>query len=146
MKSIITGPLNILVFLTILVTGCAQKQVGREEPGVMDREPVQELSLAEQNKRAFDIFRQILPLSESPEREKNIPEIKALYREIIAKYPQTRLAQESYLRLVILAKEAGTVAGDAEAQRIAAEFLVNYPESKLKRIIVNEAARGDNDK
>ncbi len=137
MKMRIITLLCFFVFWGI-ITGCAQKQAEVGQESIKSSEPVQVLSLEEQRKQAYDILKEILLLSDSPERVKKLPEIKALYREIIDKYPDLGLAQESYMRLVILAKEENTPAGDAEAESVYHEFLQKYPDSRLQRIIENE--------
>ena len=111
-------------------------EVGSKEP--FASEPVQKLNADEQKKPAFEILKEILSLSESPDRENNLPRIKALYRKIVEAYPDLVLAQESYMRLVILAKEENTPAGDAEAEQIYQEFLQKYPGSRMQRVIENE--------
>ena len=132
--------ISLLCFFVcwVMIAGCAQKpsEVGQES--IKSSEPVQVLSIEEQRKQAYDILKEILLLSDSPERKAKLPEIKALYREIIDKYPDLGLAQESYMRLVLLAKEENTQAGDAEAESIYNEFLQKYPDSRLQRIIENE--------
>ena len=117
-----------------LLAGCAQKT----EEIDMIPQPVQKLSLEEQRAAAYEIFKEILVLSDSPEHEKNSPQIKSLYRGIIDNYPDIGLAQESYMRLIIMAKKEGTAAGDAEAEALYQEFLQQYPDSKIQRIIENE--------
>lgn len=141
MKRMAYGLVGLFVVCGVIIAGCAQKPVAEQAESMETWEPVQGMSLAEQKKQAYDIFKQILWLSDGPEREKHLPEIKALYREIIGRYPEIALAQESYLRLVILAKEEGTAAGDAEAERLYREFSVKYPDSKLMKIIENELAK-----
>lgn len=124
-----------------IMAGCAQKTADLEQESAMGGEPVRGLSIEEQNKAAYDILKQILVLSDSPERQQKLPEIKALYREIIVNYPDIGLAQESYMRLVIMAKEEKTPEGDAEAERVYQEFLQKYPDSRLQRIIESELNR-----
>ena len=129
---------SLLAVVVLMQPGCADKSVGTGEKSMQTRE-TGELSPAEQKEQAYEIFKQILELSDSQDRQKNLPRIKELYREIIDKYPEIGLAQESYLRLIILAKEEDTAAGDAEAERLYQEFLGKYPDSNLRRILENEA-------
>jgi hypothetical protein len=123
----------VSLFLGVFV-GCAQKT----EEIDLSPQPVQKLSLEEQRAAAYEIFREILVLSDSPEHEKNSPQIKSLYREIIDKYPDIGLAQESYMRLIIMAKEEKTATGDKEAETLYHEFMQQYRDSKIQRIIENE--------
>ena len=122
----------------VIIAGCSQKTAEIEQESIERRAPPQQLSIAEQKKEAFDILTEILQLSDGPEREKNLPEIKSLYREIIDKYPDLGLAQESYLRLVIEAKKENTSAGDAEAERLYREFLQKYQGSGMQPLIESE--------
>ena len=66
MKSRITVLVCLLAVWGVMVTGCAQKPVGKEAESIKSQEPVQTMSLAEQEKQAYEIFKQILPLSDSP--------------------------------------------------------------------------------
>ena len=107
------------------------------EVAASDAEPFADFTMSKE--QAYEIFKEILELSDSQNRQKNLPQIKGLYREIIDKYPGIGLAQESYLRLIILAKEENTAKGDAEAERLYQEFLGKYPDSNLRRILETEA-------
>ena len=134
--------LLFLVALFLMPAGCVQKSVGTGEESMQPRE-ISQVSHAEQKEQAYDIFKQILDLSGRQDRQKNLPKIKELYGEIIDQYPGIGLAQESYLRLIIIAKEEDTASGDAEAERLYQEFLVKYPDSKLRKILENEARATD---
>lgn len=146
MKNASAVLLNFLVIVGILLSGCAQKHGGDAAKSIEGQASVEVLSIEEQKAKAYELFRQILYLSDSPEREKHLPEIKSLYREIIEKYPDSGLTQESYLRLVMLAKNEKTAEGDAEAARLYEEFSRKYPGSKLKRVIENELDKQPSDK
>ena len=137
MKKGLIGCLFMLVVRS-LVAGCATQTYDTGQKGVGREDSVQKLSPAEQKEQAYEIFKQILELSDAPERQKNLPQIKELYREIIDKYPEVGLAQESYLRLVLLAKQERTVSGDKEAEELYREFADKYPDSRLRKVIENE--------
>jgi hypothetical protein len=126
----------LLILLLCLMLGafigCAGQTVEKRQ------EPVQQLSRAEQKEQAYEIFEQILNLSNTPGVEKDVPRIKELYREIIDKYPDIGLAQESYLRLILLAKDENTAAGDKEAEGLYQEFLQKYPNSRVRPIMEKE--------
>jgi hypothetical protein len=127
-----------MVIVLSLVAGCATQTYDTGPKGVGREDSVQKLSPAEQKEQAYEIFKQLLELSDAPDRGKNLPQIKKLYREIIDKYPDVGLAQESYLRLVLLAKQERTESGDKEAEELYREFADKYPNSRLRRIIENE--------
>lgn len=130
-----------LVLLLGIVAGCAQKPAEMRQKSLESPAPVQQLTLAEQDTRAYEILEEILQLTDTFYRQENIPQIKVLYREIIETCPDTGVAQESFLRLVLLAKEEKTAAGDAEATQLYREFLERYPDSRLRPIIETELAR-----
>ena len=122
--------LFFIMCVLVLAAGCATK--------TYDTAPAKQLSPAEQKEQAYEIFKQILELTDAPERQENLPQIKKLYRQIIDTYPDVGLAQESYLRLVLLAKEENSPSGDKEAAELYQEFAEKYPDSRLRKVIENE--------
>jgi hypothetical protein len=130
--------LSLAIAVFLMLPGCAEKPVGTGEKSMQPQETFQ-LSPAEQKAQAYKIFEQIKELSDSEDRQKNLSEIKKLYRKIIDNYSEIGLAQESYLRLILIAKEENTASGDAEAEKLYQEFLGKYPESRLRRVMENEA-------
>jgi hypothetical protein len=137
MKNRLVSCLFILVAF-FLVAGCATQTYEPDQKAVGKDATVKKLGPTEQKEQAYEIFKEILVLSDSPDRQRNLPEIKQRYREIINKYPDVGLAQESYLRLVLLAKEEKNESGNKEAEQLYQEFLQKYPDSKLKKVIASE--------
>ncbi len=133
--------LFLLAAVLIVASGCAEKTAGVGE-GAGVPEKASGLSPEEQDKKAYEILNQILELSSGMKRQSNLPQMKELYRDIIEKYPESYLAQESYLRLIIIAREEKTAAGDARAEQLYQEFLVRYPNSRMRRILEYEARGG----
>jgi len=131
-------PLIIFIFLVGIIYGSMHVAAQSAQKDMTNSGPAQKPNIEEQKKGAYEILKEILALSDSPEREKNIPEMKMLYRKIIDTYPHLALAQESYMRSIILAKEEKTSEGDAEAESLYREFLKKYPGSRLQPIIENE--------
>jgi hypothetical protein len=127
----------VAVFLVFPV-GCVEKSADIGERAV-EPQQTSRLSPEEQEEEAYVIFNQILELSRGLERQANLPRMKELYRDIIEKYPDSWLAQESYMRLIIIARQKKTPEGDAEAERLYLEFLNKYPDSRLRRILEYEA-------
>ena len=127
----------LLAALLVMLSGCLEKSADVGEKA-MKSQSASRLSPEEQEKAAYVIFNQIRELSDSPERQKNIPQMKELYREIIERYPKSGLARESYLRLVMIAKKEGTASGDAEAERLYQEFINKYPDSNMRRFLEYE--------
>ena len=130
--------LSLAAAVFLMLPGCADKSIGTGEKSMPPQETSQ-LSPADQKAQAYKTFEQILELIDSEDRQKNLSEIKKLYRKIIDNYPGIGLAQESYLRLILIAKEENTASGDAEAEKLYQEFLGKYPESRLRRVMENEA-------
>lgn len=134
---------SLLAAVCLMLAGCAAKSAGGAGGKDMQTREASLLSPGEQEEQAYEILKQILELSGSHSRQKNLSRMKELYREIIEKYPETGVAQESYLRLIIIAKEDNTASGDAEAERIYQEFLGKYPDSNLRMVLENEARATD---
>ena len=127
----------LLVFSVFMATGCADRSTG---PGGKEMRLLNpRMSVAEQEEQSYFIFEEILALSDRETRQENLPQIRKLYRDIIKKYPDSGLAQESYLRLILIAREEKTAAGDMEAERLYQEFLGKYPNSNLKNVLEYEA-------
>jgi hypothetical protein len=122
----------LICILPGIFIGCAEKTVEKRQ------EPVRQLSIAEQKEQAYKIYEEILVLNNTPGAVKNSPRVKELYREVIDAYPDITLAQESYLRLIIMAKEENTAAGDLEAEQLYQEFLQKYPDSRIKGTVEHE--------
>jgi hypothetical protein len=125
----------------LLLSGCAEKTADAG-PDAVKPEAVSLLSPEEQEEKAYEVFREILELSRGESRQANLPQMKELYREIIDTYPESWLAQESYLRLIIMARQDKTAEGDTEAERLYQEYLGKYPDSGLRRILEYEARSG----
>ena len=130
--------MSLLVFVLLVLGGCAGKSYGTRGESV-EVQKASQMSLGEQKEQAYEIFNQILELSDHQHRQENLPRMKELYREIINKYPEIGLAQESYMRLIIIAKEEKTASGDAEAEGLYQEFLGKYPDSNLGSVLESEA-------
>src|SRR4030043_606397 len=96
----------------------------REEPVSADREA-----------KAYELFNEILTLTETPDTKAVYPQMEALYLEIIRGYPDTALAQESCWRLISLYEEKNTPPEYEKADTLYAEFLKRYPGSAIKALI-----------
>lgn len=127
--------IELLVLAGVLIffmSGCAVQNM--EADRMSPRKSAPGAIYEEQNEKAYEVFEQILDLSKAPDRAENLPEIKRLYWEIIRQYPEIDLAQECYLRLIIIARDEKSPAGDMEAEELYQEFLETYPDSRLKSI------------
>jgi TolA-binding protein len=85
--------------------------------------------------QAYEIFEEILILTETSNIKDSFPKIESLYFKIIHEYPDTALAQECYWRLVILYVEKSTPPLFEKAENTYAEFLKKYPQSVIKHLI-----------
>lgn len=93
------------------------------------------LSVEEQNRAAFDAFNRILELKGEREGAAVLPELEAAYQDIIARYPETHLAQESHLRLMLLYLTDLNPPAFAKADNLRAAFVLRYPDSPMQGIL-----------
>ncbi len=121
-------PRFLLLFPLLLSLIACVKEVKRELP----QEEIK-LSLEEQEKRSLEIFNLILEVStSSPDRREVLPEMEKLYKRIIKECPDVPLAQESYLRLVILYLKDYDPPRSDDAMELYNDFLKKYPASVIK--------------
>lgn len=85
--------------------------------------------------KAYEIFDEILTLTETPDIKAVLPHIETLYLKIIKEYPDTALAQESYWRLISLYVDKSTPPEYEKAENLYQEFLKKYPGSVIKNLI-----------
>jgi tetratricopeptide (TPR) repeat protein len=120
----------IYLILLFLFFSCAIIRV--ERPEELKKEPPPK----EQEEDALRAFSRILDLVNSSERREDVlPQIEALYSEIIRKYPDTPLAQESYWRLIAIYVNDYSPPEYTKAEQLYKDFLKNYPDSGLKGLI-----------
>jgi len=90
---------------------------------------------SDREKKAYEIFNEILTLTETTDTKTVLPQIEALYLRIIKEYPDTALAQESYWRLVLLYVDKYTPPKYEKAEDLYSEFLKKYPGSVIRNLI-----------
>jgi tetratricopeptide (TPR) repeat protein len=95
----------------------------------------QKTDLTDRKDKAYEIFEEILILTETSDMKDAFPKIESLYFKIIHEYPDTELAQECYWRLVILYVERNTPPLFEKAEKTYAEFLKKHPQSVIKYLI-----------
>jgi outer membrane protein assembly factor BamD (BamD/ComL family) len=100
-----------------------------EKPPEETKKP---LTPAEQGEKAFNLFTEILSFTETGDREAALPKMEATYLKIIAEYPDTPLAQESYWRLISIYVNDYTPPLYEKAEPLYYEFLKKYPGSGMK--------------
>ena len=95
----------------------------------------QKTDLTDRKDQAYEIFEEILVLTETSDIKDAFPKIESLYFKIIHEYPDTALAQECYWRLVILYVEKSSPPLFEKAENTYAEFMKKYPQSVIKHFI-----------
>lgn len=130
------APCYLLVFL-FLITACAAAPQKTEEKKIAPAEKIptaeKKLPLEEQEKRAVEIFSEILSLTERPEERRSaLPQIEALYEEIINNCPDVTLAEESYWRLITMIIEEFKPPKIERAEKLYQDFLKRFPNSSMK--------------
>lgn len=124
--------------MALLVLSCAPKT---EKPPTSSETPGKELSGEEQNALAMVEYEKIL--SEITERGKRniLPELEQSFRDVIARYPDAFLAQESYWRLVEMNLTYYVPPRLDEAEQLRNEFVAKYPDSRMINIIDDSIVR-----
>lgn len=103
------------------------------------KEPL--LPRAEQEKKANALFQEIFKLAQEEERTANLPGMIGLYQEIINKYPEAPLAQESYWRLIEIDLRDFSPPRNDKALGLFDEFRTKYPDSPLMKVVQGTMAR-----
>lgn len=100
-----------------------------------DKKPLaagKELPVEEQEQKVNELFGRILSLTEAAEdRQSVLPQMEALYDEIINNYPDVPLVEETYWRLIALSVEEFKPPKIDKAERLYKDFLRRYPNSTL---------------
>ncbi len=107
-----------------LLFSCATAPV-EEEPEKVT------LPVEEQEKLAMQTFNDMLETTANVPRRKVLNELEQGYNKIIKEYPDTDLAQESYLRLMLYNLEDFERPRVETAENIYKEYFKKYPEPKL---------------
>ena len=111
-------------------------------PGSSLAEETITLSREEQNKEALKAFEKILQISESTDRSNVLPQLEAAYFDIIKRFPEAYLTQESYWRIMLIYLTDYNPPAFVKAEALREEFLKKYPESKLRDLIDSTLAEG----
>jgi tetratricopeptide (TPR) repeat protein len=115
---------------------------GQPMPDPSFAEEEKTLSRDEQNKEALKAFEKVLSLTESAERANVLPQIEAAYYDIIRRFPEAYLSQESYWRIMLIYLADYNPPAFAKAETLREEFLKKYPDSKLMDLIDSTLADG----
>jgi tetratricopeptide (TPR) repeat protein len=125
----------LLCIIPVFLFACAVPLKKEEKP------LPQPLSKEEQEKRALEAFNAILEITEKGPRHEILPELEKAYLEIINNYPEAPLAQESYLRLLLIYTKEFVPPKTEEAEKLYREFQMRYPDSPFKKEIENTMVR-----
>jgi TolA-binding protein len=81
---------------------------------------------------ALALFQQAYETTEMGSRAEVVSELERLYREIIDRYPRAALAQEAYLRLVIICLKDYSPPAFDKAEELHRRFIALYPASQFR--------------
>ncbi len=127
----------IAVILLLSFVGCSKEVIRPSaeapvKPGEGAAREERRLSAEEQKQASLEIFKQILKISIStPDRARAAREVEPLYRKIIEEYPESPLAQESYLRLIELYLRDYRPPETKRAEETLQALKQRYPQSPI---------------
>jgi hypothetical protein len=126
------------MLMVLLAFSCAPKI---KEPLPSPEPPGKKLSANEQNTLAMLEYEEILEKITGRGKHNMLPELEESYRDVISRYPEAYLAQESYWRLVEMNLINYNPPRLDKAEQIRNEFLAKYPNSRMTRIIDDSLVR-----
>ncbi len=129
-------------FLFLIMTACATapKEAPQALPDVSapSDSMKQDHVRPEEEIKSFEIFKEIFSITRSArDRQSILPEIEALYKQIIRKYPETPLAQESHWRLINIYVNDYSPPDYEKAEKVYHDFLKNNNDSPLKGVVAD---------
>ena len=131
-----------LIFLTSCATVPKEtQQLLPKETAAPDR--VTEGSLrTEEEIKSLEIFTEILAISRSTrDRQSVLPQIEALYTQLIRNFPETPLAQESQWKLINIYVNEYAPPNYEKAEKVYRDFLKKYHDSPLKGVVEDTLGR-----
>ena len=127
----------LLLLWSAFVLSC----VPPPEVGVSPERPVVSMPPQEQEEKSFEVFESMLEETTGKSIEEKTPVLDAGYRDIIRNYPDSFLAEESYLRLMLLNLENYDPPRVEEAERVYREYFRIYPAPRLNNAMNDSLAR-----
>jgi len=112
------------VVLSLVLSSCATT--------TLNPLPVPPKPQEEQDKRALEIFEQVVEVFSESDRPTAVPKAEALYLKIINDYPDAALGQECYWRLILIYLRDYTPPRFDKAEKYYSEFVRKYPQSPLR--------------
>jgi hypothetical protein len=131
----------------IILTGCVTiPETVIPEPAsetVFPLEIEKNQTRTEHEVKSLELFNEILNITwSSNDRQSFLPRIEALYTQIIIKYPDTPLAQESYWRLIAVYINDYSPPNFDKAKARYNEFRVKYPLSPVRVFVDDTIGNG----
>jgi tetratricopeptide (TPR) repeat protein len=125
--------LIITAFLLFLISACTTVPKKEEAyPGQINKT----MSVEEQRKRGLEKFNEILTVRQSLRYRKDaLPEMENLYLELIDKYPDAPIAQESYWKLVESYVKDYSPPRYDEAEELYTRLVRDYPQSFFRKMV-----------
>ncbi len=122
---LLKAALSALACLALFSCAPSEKKPPVEVPP--PQPAVVKLPFEVQEERSMRVFEEILELTADVDRLTVLPELKAGFYKIINEYPDSRLAPESYMRLIVMALRDYIPPRVEEAEMLYHEFLKKHP-------------------
>ncbi|OGW36279.1 MAG: hypothetical protein A2Y97_07540 [Nitrospirae bacterium RBG_13_39_12] len=140
------GKINIYIILFIFAfsacTGSFVTATSNEtEEGMPAKEARKKPAISDREAKAYELFEEILDLTETQDIQTVLPQIEILYINIIREYPDTAIAQECYWRLISLYVKNNVPPEYEKAEALYSEFLKKYPRSVITTLIEDTLAK-----
>lgn len=126
-----------MMIAMLLVLSCT----GQQKKADVAPSPTVAMTLQEQNSLAMKKFSDMLEITKNARRQDVLVPLMDGYREIINKYPDSSLAQESYYRLMLMNLQDFDPPRETEAEKIYREYFAKYPKPRLGMTVNGELAR-----
>lgn len=122
----------LLFLIPLMLFSCKAASVKKDGP---------QMTVQEQEDKAMDKFRDMLEGTKELRREDTVPLITAGYGEVIDKYPDSFLAEESYYRLMVLNLRDYSPPREEEAERLYREYFQKYKDPRIGMAMNGDLAR-----
>lgn len=99
------------------------------------------LTVTEQENMAMDRFRELLESTRELKRQEAMPLIMNGYSEVMEKYPDSLLAEESYYRLMSIYLLENFPPKEKEAEEVYREYFSRYKNPRLAMALNGDLAR-----
>lgn len=140
MKKISAYSFMLISFLFLFVTSSCT-YVSEKPEEIQLPESKKAVSPDDKEQKAYELFEEILNLTQTSDIQSVLPQMEALYLRIITEYPDIALAQECYWRLISLYVDKSIPPEYKKAENLYKEFLKKYPESSIKNLIIDTLSK-----